>query len=521
MKQKKNATGKHPFWTNGWLPYLLGFVLLAVFFGIYYGDVIVRAQQESYVCTDHTAMHYLLGQPLGELYWLGRFALLSCHTPLSGALTLSTVLTLAAWLLDRALCLPLSAPGRRFLGLGFMPSVALAGWMMWRGTNLYYKSEPSLFVIIAIGILILSALLAGISALVRRRWKAKPTAATGKAIPWGMLLCIATFGACYYAAATVAENTVLTARLQNLCMKQEWQQMIEEARKAHRPSRAVAAYHAIALEETDQLLYGMFDLVYDYPKLKLDKHDGNEEFGIFLADCNYHAGLPNPGYRAAMDHIVMNGPRLYHLKRLAVCAIANGEWKLARRHLDFIAKMPLEKEFVEKYGAMADNPELVKEDAELMHVASLAPKESFYEQNYREPVFLGYNVGLNSGSDATLMTSLAACLYSKDLKAALMRINFLKSKGIPLPPIVQQAVVIAGMKDPKVANQFPEISTYMQQQVKTFLYTAKPFSSDRIELRKKLKDEWLGTYMYYYYCENNDPEQVIKETGNGQKAGVN
>ena len=34
-------------------------------------------------------------------------------------------------------------------------------------------------------------------------------------------------------------------------------------------------------------------------------------------------------------------------------------------------------------------------------------------------------------------------------------------------------------------------------------------------LRKELRDGWLGTYFYYYYCENNEPNQVRPATNGG------
>ena len=50
---------------------------------------------------------------------------------------------------------------------------------------------------------------------------------------------------------------------------------------------------------------------------------------------------------------------------------------------------------------------------------------------------------------------------------------------------------------------------------------AKPYVKDRYELRKNLKKNWLGSYMYYYYCENNEPDQVRPATESNHKAGVN
>lgn len=518
MKMKCSAK------TAARLAYAVGFVCLFVFFGFIYGDVIMRAQQESYVCTDRTAMHHLLGQPLGELFWLGRFALLSCHWALLGGLCLSAVLTLAAFLFDHALGLHLHARGGMWRGVGFLPAVALIAWMLSRGTNLYYKSEPSLFLLLALGILLAAAVVAGLAAAVHRFGKAKEGESTAnvRLFPLGTMLTLLLLAGSMLAAVRFNENVILTARLQRLQWEGDWQTMIEEARKAQRPSRAVAAYHAIALEETDGLLEGIFDLVYDFPDIKFDKKDGNEEYGLFVADCNYHAGLLNAGYRKAMDHVVMNGPCLYYLKRMAVCAVANEEWELAKRYLAFIGRMPLESDFVEKYAAIVENPKLAAEDAELAHVKLLYPQESKFEQQYRQPAFLGYNIGLMMGSDATLYTSIAACLYSKDLQAVLPRAYQLVRKGLNLPPAVQQAIVIAAQKNPEILTQFPGVSQFVPQQLTSFLLSARPYSKDRKALRRELKKDWLGTYMYYYYCENNEPDQVRKaDEGGAHKSGVN
>ena len=38
--------------------------------------------------------------------------------------------------------------------------------------------------------------------------------------------------------------------------------------------------------------------------------------------------------------------------------------------------------------------------------------------------------------------------------------------------------------------------------------------SDDTQLRHELRERWLGTYVYYYYTENNDPDQVVKPKQN-------
>ena len=62
-------------------------------------------------------------------------------------------------------------------------------------------------------------------------------------------------------------------------------------------------------------------------------------------------------------------------------------------------------------------------------------------------------------------------------------------------------------------------------EISSFLTDARPYAKDRLKLRSELKEQWLGTYVYYYYTENNDPDQVIKAdnlSGNkGYKNSVN
>lgn len=492
--------------------YLLGFALLFAFLYWGYGDVLARAEQDSYISTSPDAMAHLLRTPLGHVYWLTRWALLPFRWAALGALLLAIVYTLTARLADYTLRLP-----RTWEGAGFLLPLVQIGWMAWRGTNLYYKNEPSLFVLIALAVLAAVALLA-LAVWLMVRKAAKKEAAPVR--PLGLAGALVLIAAVAWAVCHFNQNVILTARLQNLCAQHEWEKMIDEARSARQPSRSVAVYHAIALEETDQLLEGMFDIVYEYPKLQLDSIDGNEEYGIFLQDVSYHAGLTNVAYRTAMDHMVMNGPRLSALKHLAVSALVNGEEALSRKYLSLIAQTPFEGSFVKYYTRLLDDPKLQDSDPEIVHVRSLAPRENKFEQNYPAPAFLGYNMILLEGTDATLRTAVAACLYSKDLQQALPRIQVMAQKGWPLPASVQQALCILNIKRPdlKIQQSFPQISRYLPQELNSFLIDAKPYAKDRLALRHELRKQWLGTYFYYYYTENNDPDQVTKEPEKGESA---
>lgn len=501
------------------LTYGIGFLLIYAFFTLVYGDIIERAEQTMYISSAPESMSYLLSEPFGRLLYYARWAMLPCKWAALGGAMLALVMTLSAMAFDYAFRLP-----RSLQGLGFIVPAAEVGWMLYRGSNLWYKSEQSLIVLIPIAALVVLALLAAVVTLVLRLGKqTRQTASVGKVRPWGLLIPVLLFGGLGWGAFHFNENVILTARFKNLADKQDWQTIIDKAVKAKRPSRAVAAYYAIALEETDQLLDHLFDIPFDFPKLNLDKMDGSEEYGLFVCDCNYHAGLLNASYRSAMDYAVICGPSLSSYKRMAVCALLNGEKALCRKYLTLISRMPFESDFVDKYSAMLDNEKLIEQDEELAHVRTLYPQEDKFEQNYMPPAFLGYNVGLGRGTDHTLITSAAACLYSKDLRSFIVRAQIMKQKGMRITGFMQEAIAIASLKQPELLQMFPEIRQFVQSQLTSFLLDAKPYINDREALREKLKDNWLGSYQYYYYTENNDPSQTIQnsEKSAGSQAGVN
>ncbi|MDY5086668.1 MAG: DUF6057 family protein [Alloprevotella sp.] len=522
--------------------YAVTFVALWFFCQMVYGDVFARAAEANFIMADDRAMAFLTSQAWGSLYVIGRWCLLVFSAPWLGCLLLALCLTLIARLTDRLL-----GVGRGWLGIGSVVSGALLAYYIYLGIHLWYKSEPSLFILVTLCVVALLLVLLVLKA-VARRYLVQPAAEAAetagaatspvsrlKALQLGILCPIVVVAAAGIAADRINQNVILTSRLQLLCQQDRWSDIIDEALTARRPSRAVACYYAIALEETDQLLQRIFDLPFDYPEERFRKQDGSEEYGLFLADANYHAGIPNIGYRCAMDHLVVNGPNIYVLKQMCICAIVNGEEALARKYLTILSHIPFQGAFVEKYSAYVGNESMIQTDATMAHVRSLKPLASHFEQNYRAPAFLGYNTGLMSGSDPSLITSIAACLYSKEIDRCLPHIQVYFQKYRMLPPVLQQVVAILGNKRPDVAAAFPQIMQAEANRIMAFVSAAKPILDERTQmqvgkspeeqtrikteynarLREALQDDWLGTYYYYYYCENNDPKQVRQAEQHG------
>lgn len=533
-----------------WMPYLLTFLLVWIFCSNIYGDVLTRAQQDTYVSSHPQTMKFLTDQDWGTLYWGGRYLMLAFKSACLGGLLVAALLTLATWATDRFLCLP-----RYLRGLSAILPFALLWWMVGRGYSLFYKNEPSLIVLYPLLLALGTLLLAGIAALVKR-FAAAPARAAGetagntarwKRLPLAALIPVVCFAALTPYTLRNNENEILTARMQNRILTgdiDEIARLVDDGLSAKQPTRSVAAYYAVGLMQTHQLLDHIFDIPFKYPEMPLDQKDGSEEYGIFEADCNFYTGLMNPAYRAAMDKVVMNGPTIYQLKRMALCAIVSGQQQLARKYLKTIGEMPFEQDFVDRYSPMTDNPELIGQDPMLAEVLKLKPEESRFEQHYRRPVFMGYNIGLLSGSNDAIDASIAACLYSKDLVNFLPRAGVLKSIGRPLPGCVKEAIVIHGIKHPEAFTSFPELSPSRNtigspfHTVQSFILAIQNYYKEKYgtsgdwqarmmkdlkggvpeEVRDFLAPDWLGHYVYYYYCENIKKKE---QSENKNKSGVN
>lgn len=516
---QRRALPPHLVGRGGLVPYVLGFVLLWVFGTWVYGPVFQRAEQESFFVADAATMKFLTDQAGGHLLVAARAALLVFKSALLGGLCLALVGTLTARLADGLLRVP-----RAWRGAGFVLPFLVMAFFVWRGLDLYYFNEPSIVMWLPLCVLLVVAVAAGVAALLRRH-RPTPAAAAPATRAAAMALrgsaVVLVLGAGLYAyALTAGQNTRLGADMQLRTARADWQGIIDDALAARRPTRTIAAYHAIALVQTGQLLERLFQLPYDYPSdLPSNLYDNDEGFN-YIPDCNFYAGLVNSSYRSCMEKTVQGGPSLFTLKRMAVCAIMNGEKALAQKYLHIIGRTPFEQKFVERYAPMAEKPELADTDPELATVRGLAPVERRFEQEYRPVAFLGYNIGVLRGTNATLTTSMAAALYSKDLANVVLRAGYLRGVR-SLPAVVRQALALAAFRDPSVLDRFPEVDELTRSQVAAFLKAAVPYKDNFAEMAKALRKEWLGTYMYYYYCGNLTAPTQAANAAPSKKGGVN
>lgn len=515
-KPQSTKTSGKPY--NPYLLPALFFLLFLAFCTFFYGDVFCRAQQEAFVCADADAMNYMLRQPLGHLAWAGRWMLVVYKSVWLGGLVMAALLSLIAYLVDRIFRL-----AAKWKGLAYVPSLLILAYFVCLGLNVFYQSEPAWIMLIPV----LSTLVLLVIWALQKFIPQKQTAAGAEQsapATCATLKCYGTFAALLLAALlyafafTYGENTVVASRQQLAYQNQDWDALIEQAMKAKRPTRVVAGYNAIGALRTNQIFDQIFAIPYDYPNAHLKSGKTADEYKLFQADCDLETGLVQAAYHYYLEYNVLYGPSTYNLKNLAICAVLQGQRQLAEKYFTVLSKVPFETDFIERYKPMLDNPSLIDKDEHLAAIKELTPREDKFEQQYRQPAFLGYNLGLLSGPDKVIYTSIAAILYSKDLALLMPRLQVMKQKGMPISGILLQAVCCLSIKNPDVLKEFPDANMEMSN-FQQFLMESKPYVKDKDALRKEMKNDWLGTYYYYYYAENNSPEQTGQASSDG--GGVN
>lgn len=502
------------------IPYfVLLFVALWVFCSFVYGSVFYMSQQSSFFAFDKTLLFSVLNQDFAWLNVLGRFLLLSFHYPIFGGAVLSLMLTLSAWLFDYLLGLK-----DKTHWIAVLLPFAFLGYFVYLDYSVNYMRETSVLMGWPALALLLLAVAAGVKRIfTRKRITAIYRVAKNDTSKATLLTCaaivVALIGFTWFSLDR-RENIIKTCRMQRQLEQSDWDAMIGEAVSARRPARSVAAYHALALAETGQLENRLFDIVYDFPKttVKAPGMSENDGVSIYCNDCDFYAGLVNSSYHGAMETFVKCGPQVLLLKYMARAAAMNGEGALCRKYLDILSCCMVENKFVERFSAYADDTELMYNDPEFAHVAAKMPLSDSFEQNYRAPYFIGYNVALTEGrSEEALRTSIMACLYAKETefvrKAELLR-------GAALSPYLEQALMVQGVKNPQLLEGYGFDKRFVLSRLESFIKEARPWMKNKKEGVAALKENWKDYYPFYLYFQNLPAEQ--KEANhNKEKEGVN
>lgn len=500
---------------------ILFFLLVWAWASLYYGDVFRITREYSFWAPDSTLMRFELIRPWGTLWTIGMALLQLFRWPLLGGAVLSLFLTKCSWMLGY--CMRLRGWWRL---IQFVPACAYIGWISYLGFDLYFESETGMLM----GIPFLALLVLLILTLIIRSFSRHPLPSilrpyfdeTPLQNKVQALLVVLMLGAAIGFSEWQRPYVRVVTTMQCQMMEQDWAGMEETARaKADLSYRQIAAYYVIALTQRGEQGNRLFDirLDYDVPHMSGFDGTGNNASNYYIMDCDFYSGLIETSIHHTMEQMTMNGTNLRALKLLTKCALMRNEWEVADKYLHILSKAPFEGDWVAKYKAMVNHPELVNEDPEFKMIRLTEPMHDSFENTYVQPVFLGYNASLVEGrSINALWNSLMVHIYTKTMDPFLYRCQPLR--GSTPPNSITEALTLMSSKHPELEKMFQGIE-YNKPRLINFLNDVKPYMQDRPGHAQELFPKYKGYYPYYYFFGNLKATKKKKENEGTSNQGVN
>ncbi|MDE6268571.1 MAG: hypothetical protein K2M04_05770 [Muribaculaceae bacterium] len=158
-----------------------------------------------------------------------------------------------------------------------------------------------------------------------------------------------------------------------------WDRVVMVADNMKGPLTPELAY----LAQMGRNICGMPQMKYniseDYPDAdNLRKRPAFLRTAFLSVPADYFLGETNRSYRWAMEHSVKYGHRAFLLKYMVRSCLLNGDYELARRYNDMLARTLFHREWSEHYGKFIDDPSLIPGDPELGSIHTSTAPRVFY-----------------------------------------------------------------------------------------------------------------------------------------------
>ena len=475
------------------------FLLVWAWGGIYYADVLRMAREESFWVADTNQMRFLLDQPFGMLWYVGRMLLQTARYPWMAALCLAALLTTGSALTNYLL------PRRSvWQGLKWLPALSYMGWMSYQGLDLFFETETGrLMGLPLLGVALLAAIGLLKKAFMYRKQTCIPPTGHRHQKLWQVSLWVVGLTAIIGFTEIKRPYVRVISGMMVAQKEQDWERIIRSARAhAQLSNRPMAAYYAIALGQTGQIGERLYDIRLDFDPIHLHGWNGSESgtLNLYQAECNFYAGLVEPAYHYVYEKMTLSGPTVRALELMVKCALLREEWALARKYLRILSDVPFEKRFCKQYGSMVGHDEQINQDSELAAVRALEPTYNLFENHLQQPVFIGYNLTLQQGrSPQALMNSLAVCLYAKKLPEFAARLT--PFYGTTPPENVADGILLATPKQRQLEGKFNGLDL-RGTQLGHFMQDIQPYLKERDKHAASLFEQYKGYYPYYYIFGN-------------------
>ena len=269
--------------------------------------------------------------------------------------------------------------------------------------------------------------------------------------------------------------------------------MIKEAEKAQEPTKAIAAYRAIALAHTDQLSLRLFDFPYQYkPATTVYTMDN-----CYHSDLHLYASFPNVAYFWNMEFWTGTGANIYLLKQMALCAMLNGEKKLAARYFNLLKQSLFYKTWAEEQEQYNDNPDILTKHPVYKQIKQYVPEENFVVlTQYPFPYYYQF---FQESFAKNIERCILASLYVRDFNWFIQIMQVVQTED-ELPDCMQEALLIHALlnNDFSLLEKF-KINKKLEEKVTYCVKECNKYKNNPKLVEEKLRRRYKGTYCYFYF----------------------
>lgn len=328
--------------------HLLFFILTWIFFGLYYGNVLYIARQNSFFTWNLEGLHEVWNHSYGILWIIGRMLLQTCQYPVLGGGLLALMLTLISWQFGYVCRLRDS-----FGYLKYIPAFIYIFIVVYKGFDVYYQTETGMLFGIPFCILfILACQSVFILSFSRKDMPELFSAHPGEHVKGRrrgyvaitvLLVAACVFNECQrpYVRPTV--------KMQRQLEQRDWEGMRRTAEGTDMGYTTIAAYFAIArMENADDVSKVPIEAL---PKLSkpiyLHNRNGNPDTGrnYSLIDYGMASHRYDLAYELAKSTLADDGCSVYLLKSLVRICRALDKDEEAGQYEELLRLSPFEKDF--------------------------------------------------------------------------------------------------------------------------------------------------------------------------------
>lgn len=307
------------------------------------------------------------------------------------------------------------------------------------------------------------------------------------------------------------ENFHHELRMQHLIQQNDWEGVIQEAlTQQDEPTRAIVMMRNLALWRLGRQGDEMF--LYRNGSKRINAPFDMRMMLVTGQLIYYQYGMLNYCNRLSTELGVEFGWRAENYKYLALCALLNGEKRVASKYINILKKTLFFDEWAEWADNLLKHPDLIAKERELEPITHMLhyPDVLSGDNGFVESFLMKQLANSSYPADPVYQEqSLLATLYMKDPELFWYHFNIfvkLHPNG-PIPIAYQQAAYLYGKLENRPNIDNGPFSQVVKDEFNRFMNATPNYEGmDIEEARKAMYPLYGNSYYYDHYLMSNLPE---------------